>query len=61
MQYALAFWQGNRFLQSGELGVANILTVVMATMVAGISIGKSAQHSAIEISPFKYASISTFA
>ncbi|KAF2438025.1 P-loop containing nucleoside triphosphate hydrolase protein [Karstenula rhodostoma CBS 690.94] len=44
MQYALAFWQGNRFLHSGELGVANILTVVMATMVAGISIGHNLPH-----------------
>lgn len=49
MQYALAFWQGNRFLQSGELGVANILTVVMATMVAGISIGKCVQLSCKQI------------
>lgn len=44
LQYALAFWQGNRFLHSGELGVANILTVVMATMVAGISIGHNLPH-----------------
>ncbi|KAJ4350097.1 uncharacterized protein N0V89_008718 [Didymosphaeria variabile] len=44
LQYSLAFWQGNRFLQSGELGVANILTVVMASMVAGISIGHNLPH-----------------
>lgn len=44
MQYALAFWQGHRFLQSGEIGVANILTVVMAAMVAGISIGHNLPH-----------------
>lgn len=43
-QYALAFWQGNRFLHKGELGVANILTVVMAAMVAGISIGHNLPH-----------------
>lgn len=43
-QYALAFWQGDRFLKSGELGVANILTVVMAAMVAGISIGHNLPH-----------------
>jgi ATP-binding cassette subfamily B (MDR/TAP) protein 1 len=44
LQYALAFWQGHRFLESGELGVANILTVVMAAGVAGISIGHNLPH-----------------
>ena len=44
LQYSLAFWQGKRFLDSGELGVANILTVVMATMIAGISIGSNLPH-----------------
>jgi ATP-binding cassette subfamily B (MDR/TAP) protein 1 len=44
LQYSLAFWQGKRFLDNGELGVANILTVVMATMIAGISIGSNLPH-----------------
>lgn len=44
MQYALAFWQGGRFLRSGELGVSNILTVVMTTMIAGFSIGNVLPH-----------------
>lgn len=44
LQYALAFWQGNRFLQDGDLGVSNILTVVMALMVAGFSIGQNLPH-----------------
>jgi ATP-binding cassette subfamily B (MDR/TAP) protein 1 len=43
-QYSLAFWQGNRFLHNGELGVANILTVVMATMIAGFSLGNILPH-----------------
>ncbi|KAH7130253.1 P-loop containing nucleoside triphosphate hydrolase protein [Dendryphion nanum] len=46
LQYALAFWQGNRFLQSGELGVSQILTVVMASLVAGISFGHNLPHIA---------------
>lgn len=46
LQYALAFWQGNRFLQAGELGVSNILTVVMALMIAGFSIGQNLPHIA---------------
>ncbi|KAF2998267.1 GTPase-activating protein [Curvularia kusanoi] len=44
LQYSLAFWQGKRFLDAGELGVSNILTVVMATMIAGISIGSNLPH-----------------
>ncbi|KAF2119336.1 P-loop containing nucleoside triphosphate hydrolase protein [Lophiotrema nucula] len=44
LQYALAFWQGNRFLHDGEIGVGQILTVIMAAMVAGISIGHNLPH-----------------
>jgi ATP-binding cassette subfamily B (MDR/TAP) protein 1 len=44
LQYGLAFWQGNRFLKAGELGVGNILTVIMASMFAGISIGHNLPH-----------------
>lgn len=44
LQYALAFWQGKRFLNKGELGVSNILTVVMALMIAGFSIGQNLPH-----------------
>ncbi|KAH8723383.1 P-loop containing nucleoside triphosphate hydrolase protein [Phaeosphaeriaceae sp. PMI808] len=44
LQYSLAFWQGNRFLHSGEIGVSNILTVIMATMIAGFSIGNILPH-----------------
>ncbi|CAO2650152.1 Nn.00g014440.m01.CDS01 [Neocucurbitaria sp. VM-36] len=44
LQFALAFWQGNRFLHNGEIGVANILTVVMALMIAGMSIGQNMPH-----------------
>jgi ATP-binding cassette subfamily B (MDR/TAP) protein 1 len=32
LQYSLAFWQGHRFLLAGELGVSNILTVVMVSL-----------------------------
>lgn len=44
LQYALAFWQGKHFLDNGELGVSNILTVVMALMIAGFSIGQNLPH-----------------
>ncbi|KAF1939467.1 leptomycin B resistance protein pmd1 [Clathrospora elynae] len=44
LQYSLAFWQGNRFLRDGEIGVSNIMTVVMALMIAGFSIGQNLPH-----------------
>jgi len=44
LQYGLAFWQGKRFLDDGDLGVSNILTVVMALMIAGFSIGQNLPH-----------------
>lgn len=44
LQYALAFWQGKRFVQNGELNVGQILTVIMASMVSGISIGQNLPH-----------------
>jgi ATP-binding cassette subfamily B (MDR/TAP) protein 1 len=44
MQFALAFWQGDRFIKSGELGVSNVLTVVMSSMIAGQSIGHILPH-----------------
>ncbi|KAH7379491.1 P-loop containing nucleoside triphosphate hydrolase protein [Pyrenochaeta sp. MPI-SDFR-AT-0127] len=43
-QYALAFWQGDRFFKSGELGVAPIVTVVMVIMTAGFAIGSTLPH-----------------
>jgi ATP-binding cassette subfamily B (MDR/TAP) protein 1 len=43
-QYGLAFWEGHRLLQKGELNVGQILTVVMASLVAGISIGHNLPH-----------------
>jgi ATP-binding cassette subfamily B (MDR/TAP) protein 1 len=44
LQYALAFWQGNRFLRWGDVNVGQILTVVMASMVAGHSVQYIAPH-----------------
>jgi ATP-binding cassette subfamily B (MDR/TAP) protein 1 len=46
LQYALAFWQGERFFKSGELGVGQVLTVVMSALIAGISIGHILPHIA---------------
>jgi ATP-binding cassette subfamily B (MDR/TAP) protein 1 len=36
------FWQGNRFLQQGYLSVADLITVLFTSGIAGVSIGHSA-------------------
>ncbi|OSS43271.1 hypothetical protein B5807_12119 [Epicoccum nigrum] len=43
-QYSLAFWQGNRFLHSGELEVSNIVTAVMVILTAGFSVSSVLPH-----------------
>ncbi|KAK9468222.1 P-loop containing nucleoside triphosphate hydrolase protein [Lipomyces arxii] len=35
--YSLSFWQGSRFLASGELGVANVISVLMSMMMAAFA------------------------
>ncbi|KAF2805142.1 leptomycin B resistance protein pmd1 [Mytilinidion resinicola] len=35
MQYGLAFWQGSRWADSGDLTISQILTVTMSSMAAG--------------------------
>lgn len=44
LQFGLAFWQGSRFFHDGDLGVSQILTVIIAAMIAGISIGHNLPH-----------------
>ncbi|PVH90249.1 P-loop containing nucleoside triphosphate hydrolase protein, partial [Periconia macrospinosa] len=44
LEYALAFWQGNKFLHDGEVGVPNIVTAVMVIMAAGLSINSTLPH-----------------
>lgn len=40
LQFALAFFAGNKFFHNGDIGVAQILTVLMSAMIAGMSIGR---------------------
>lgn len=44
--YALAFWQGSRYLVAGTDGISlgNILTVLLAAMIGAFSIGNVAPH-----------------
>ena len=45
LQYGLAFWQGSRFLKHGDATVSQILTVIFASMLAGVSLGNIAPHA----------------
>ena len=45
LQYGLAFWQGSRFLKNGDVTVSQILTVIFASMLAGVSLGNVAPHA----------------
>jgi ATP-binding cassette subfamily B (MDR/TAP) protein 1 len=45
LQYGLAFWQGSRFLKNGDVTVSQILTVIFASMLAGVSLGQIAPHA----------------
>jgi ATP-binding cassette subfamily B (MDR/TAP) protein 1 len=44
LQYGLAFWQGSRFLKDGDVTVSQILTVLFASMLAGVSLGHIAPY-----------------
>lgn len=45
LNYGLAFWQGSRFLVSGEADLSSILTVLMAVMVGSFSLGNVAPNA----------------
>jgi ATP-binding cassette, subfamily B (MDR/TAP), member 1 len=42
--YGLAFWQGSRFLVSGEIDLAAILTIVLAIIIGAFSLGNVAPN-----------------
>ncbi|KAI1192373.1 hypothetical protein F5X97DRAFT_317577 [Nemania serpens] len=37
--YGLAFWQGARFLRSGEVGLSGVVTILLAVMTGTFSVG----------------------
>lgn len=43
--YALAFWQGSRFLVNGEIGTKQVVTVLLAIMIGAFSLGNVAPNS----------------
>ncbi|ANB12244.1 ATP-binding cassette alpha-factor transporter STE6 [Sugiyamaella lignohabitans] len=40
--YALAFWQGSRFIASGEMNVGSVVTVIMSMMIGAFQLGQIA-------------------
>ncbi|RMZ76427.1 hypothetical protein DV737_g4809, partial [Chaetothyriales sp. CBS 132003] len=44
LQYGLAFWQGGVLPGHGDISVSHILTVLFASMMAGVSFGHIAPH-----------------
>jgi ATP-binding cassette, subfamily B (MDR/TAP), member 1 len=44
LQYALGFWEGGRLLLQGAIGVNDIVTVLLAVMLGGVSLGHVAPH-----------------
>jgi len=45
LNYGLAFWQGSRFLVSGDAKLSAILTVLMAVMIGSFSLGNVAPNA----------------
>jgi len=43
--YGLAFWQGSRFLVSGEISLAAILTIILAIIIGAFSLGNIAPNA----------------
>jgi ATP-binding cassette subfamily B (MDR/TAP) protein 1 len=43
--YALSFWQGSRFLASGDISVGSIITILFAMMMGSVAMGQVAPHT----------------
>ncbi|KAF2146955.1 uncharacterized protein K452DRAFT_323986 [Aplosporella prunicola CBS 121167] len=44
LAYALAFWQGSRFLVAGNLSLAEVLIVLLAVLLGTVSLGFAGPH-----------------
>ncbi|KAL7276891.1 hypothetical protein RUND412_000131 [Rhizina undulata] len=44
LNYGLAFWQGSRFLVSGDIVLSSVLTVLLAVMIGAFSLGNVAPN-----------------
>ncbi|KAL9112785.1 MAG: hypothetical protein Q9227_003088 [Pyrenula ochraceoflavens] len=46
LAYGLAFWQGNRFFENGEVTIGQLITVMFSTAIAGTLLGQAVPHVA---------------
>lgn len=42
LSYGLAFWQGSRYIVSGEMGASAVVTTTMATIIGAFAVGRVA-------------------
>ena len=45
LNYGLAFWQGSRYLVSGDMSLSDILTIMLSIMIGAFSIGNVAPNA----------------
>jgi ATP-binding cassette subfamily B (MDR/TAP) protein 1 len=44
LNYALAFWQGSKFIIDGDVELSRVITVMMAVMIGAFNLGQIAPH-----------------
>ncbi|KAK3717240.1 hypothetical protein LTR37_005949 [Vermiconidia calcicola] len=44
LNYALSFWQGSRYLVAGQMGLSDVLTILLAIMIGAFSLGNVAPN-----------------
>ncbi|KAI9677521.1 MAG: GTPase-activating protein [Caeruleum heppii] len=44
LNYGLSFWQGSRFLVSGDMSLSDVLTILLAIMIGAFSLGNAAPN-----------------
>ncbi|KAI4154308.1 MAG: hypothetical protein L6R39_001412 [Caloplaca ligustica] len=45
LNYALSFWQGSRYVVSGEMTLSSVLTIMLAIMIGAFSLGNVAPNA----------------
>ncbi|KAF8463597.1 P-loop containing nucleoside triphosphate hydrolase protein [Kalaharituber pfeilii] len=45
LNYGLAFWQGSRFLVTGDINLSAVITVLLAIMIGAFSLGNAAPNA----------------
>lgn len=45
LNYGLSFWQGSRFLVSGDMNLSQVLTIMLAIMIGAFSLGNVAPNA----------------